>query len=311
MKKAEVSIVIPMFNERESIPELVRALESAFKTRPVEYIFIDDGSTDGSYDALCSLQKKLRHASTIVKLRKRSGKSVALAEGFARIKGDVVVTLDADLQDDPREVPALLTKLNDGYDLVVGWRRYRNDSKGKLGVSYVFNWIVSWFTGLALHDMNSGLKVMTAEVVREIDLYGQLHRFIPVLASARGFKVTEVPIAHHARKYGQSKFGLERAFAAFDLVTTLFLSGYGTRPLMVFGPPGAILVTAGLIALTYLSYLHFMGQSIGTRPLLLLGVLFVLFGVQLLSTGLLGELISSMATARKRPPVRTIHEHSV
>ncbi len=306
MKQKLVSIVIPFFNEQESLPELVKATNLAFETMQMEYVFIDDGSTDGSHEALIHVRKKQKRPMTIIRLRKRSGKSAALAEGFLRAKGDIIVTLDADLQDDPKEAHKLISELDNGYDLVVGWREKRNDSKGKLGVSRIFNSAVSTFSGLKLHDMNSGLKVMRREVAAEIDLYGELHRFIPVLAHARGFRVTEVPIRHYARKFGTSKFGIERIFAAFDLFAVLFLSGFGTRPIIVFGPPGIVLIGLGLLALVYLSILHFIGQSIGDRPLLLLGVLSVIFGLQLLSTGLLGELIISSSTNRRRPSVTEV-----
>lgn len=306
MKQSHISIVVPLFNEAESLSELVRATNSAFADASIEYIFIDDGSTDGSYETLVRLRKKQKRPMTIVRLRKRSGKSAALAEGFLHAKGDVIVTMDADLQDDPVEAHTLIRTLDAGYDLVVGWREKRNDSKGKLGVSFIFNQAVSLASGLKLHDMNCGLKVMRRDVASEIQLYGELHRFIPVLAHARGFRVTEVPIRHHARKFGTSKFGIERIFAAFDLFAVLFLAGFGTRPILVFGPPGVALTGLGFAALIYLSILHFMGQSIGDRPLLLLGVLSVLFGLQLLSTGLLGELIISSSAGRRRPSVKEV-----
>lgn len=206
---------------------------------------------------------------TIVRLRKRSGKSAALSEGFIHTRGDIVITIDADLQDDPAEAYKLVGKINSTTDLIVGWRRKRMDSQGKLGVSRLFNWAVA-STGLRLHDMNCGLKVMRSSVTRELDIYGELHRFIPVLAHARGFRVAEEAISHRPRKYGASKFGIERVFAAFDLLSTLFLAGFGTR------------------------------------PLLFLGVMFVIFGVQLLSTGLLGELIISSSVGRKRASVEQI-----
>jgi len=306
MKHQLISIVIPLFNERESLRELVGAVDTAFNGNTIEYIFVDDGSTDGSFDLLCTIQKNEKHPMTIVRLRKRSGKSAALAEGFTHVHGDVVVTMDADLQDDPIEAHKLVGKMTNDTDLIVGWRKTRRDSQGKLGVSRLFNWGVSMSTGLKLHDMNCGLKVMRSTVTKEIDLYGELHRFIPVLAHARGFSVTEEVIKHHERKYGKSKFGVERIFAAFDLLATLFLSGFGTRPLIMFGPPGVVLVVLGIIALVYLSVLHFLGQSIGTRPLLLLGALCVIFGVQLLSTGLLGELIISASVGRQKAAVEKL-----
>lgn len=308
MKKHLVSIVVPLYNERESLTELIRSTDAVFRRRgmPIEYVFVDDGSTDGSMAILMSLKAKEKNAMTIIRLRKRSGKSAALSEGFMHAGGDLIVTMDADLQDDPAEAVKLVEQMSGNADLIVGWRKKRMDSQGKLGVSRLFNWAVSVSTGLRLHDMNCGLKVMRNTVVSELDIYGELHRFIPVLAHARGFRVTEKIISHRPRKYGASKFGIERVFAAFDLLSTLFLAGFGTRPLIIFGPVGSVMVLLGLAALTYLSALHFMGQSIGTRPLLLLGVMFVIFGVQLLSTGLLGELIISSSVGRKRASVEKI-----
>lgn len=309
-----ISIVVPVFNEEESLPELLGRIHSAFGHTRFEVIVVDDGSTDNSWDVLLEERKKFPRSITLLQLRKRCGKSAALSVGLRHIRGNSVVTLDADLQDDPAEAARLLRVLKEGYDLVVGWRKVRRDSTGKLGVSRVFNRVVSLVSGVSLHDMNCGLKVMRSEVARELRLYGQLHRFIPVLAHARGFRVTERVISHQARKYGASKFGWERVFASFDLVTTLFLSGYGSRPLLVFGPAGLTLIVLGFAALVYLTVVKVTGDSIGTRPLLLLGVLLVLFGFQLFSTGLLGELIISMTDGERQVPVSRIispYEHIV
>lgn len=309
MKHIRVSVVVPLYNEKESIPELVREVRGALTgTYSYDMVFVDDGSTDGSFEALLEEKKTAKEPMMLVRLRKNSGKSVALAEGFSRAMGDVIVTLDADLQDDPSEIPLLIRKLSKNYDLVVGWRKDRHDSKGKLAVSRIFNRSVSLFSGVNLHDMNSGLKAMTREVAGEIQLYGELHRYIPVLAHALGFRVTEVAVSHHARKYGESKFGIERIFAAFDLLSTLFLREYGARPFVVFGSSGVVFVTLGLIILVYLSVIHFMGESIGTRPLLLFGVLAVIFGLQLVSTGLLGELVTKSGISREKRPVAEIVE---
>lgn len=310
LKETElISIVIPAYNEAQSLPELVSSIDAAMKQHKArfEYVFINDGSTDGTEAALAAIEKKTVRPMTVIHLRKRSGKSAALDAGFLEANGDIIVTIDADLQDDPGEIMTLVSSMKNGSDLVVGWRKERQDSQGKLHVSRMFNWAVSTFFGLKLHDMNSGLKVMRRSVVEEIRLYGELHRFIPVLAAARGFVVSEVPVNHYGRKYGKSKFGIERSFAAFDLLTTLFLHSFRTRPLMIFGPWGVLLTALGGGALVYLSVLHFMGQSIGRRPLLILGVLFVLFGLQLLSTGLLAELISSFGVRNLKHPIKKIH----
>lgn len=303
-----VSIIVPVYNERESIAELIAQCEHAFAAWKREYVFVDDGSTDGSYEELkTQCDKNVSGASMLVRLRKNCGKAAALSVGFKHATGDVFVTLDADLQDDPAEAARLAGHLSKEVDMIVGWRKKRSDTGGKLGVSFIFNRVVSRFTGLSLHDMNSGLKVMKRDVGKEIRLYGDLHRFIPVLAHVRGFSVREMPVTHHARKYGSSKFGPERIFAAFDLLTTLFLSGYSSRPSMMFGPPGLVLATVGTVVLVYLSALHFSGESIGTRPLLLMGVMFVLFGLQLLSTGLLGELMVSARDTTGDVPIAEVH----
>jgi glycosyltransferase involved in cell wall biosynthesis len=309
MKKMKVSFVIPLYNEQPSLKELVSSTEKMVSSRAwdVEYVFVDDGSTDGSFDTLKKLKAKSKHQMTLIRFRKNSGKSMALAEAFRAVTGDVIVTLDADLQDDPMEVPKLMHKLDQGYDLVVGWRKERQDMQGKLRLSHIFNSVVSYVAKVPLHDMNCGMKVMRKAVTEEIDVYGELHRFIPVLAKAQGFKVTEVAIVHHARKYGVSKFGPERIMRApFDLMTTVFLTTFRTRPLQIFGPIGISFIGVGGISLLYLTVLHFMGQSIGRRPLLLFGILVILFGVQLLSTGLVGELVTKTNIRKERRPVEEI-----
>lgn len=306
MKKIKVSFVIPSYNEQPSLKELVSSIEKMVSSHAwdVEYVFVDDGSTDGSFDTLKKLKVKSKHNMILIRFRKNSGKSMALAEAFRAATGDVIVTLDADLQDDPMEVPKLMHMLDRGYDLVVGWRKERQDMQGKLRLSHIFNSVVSYVAKVPLHDMNCGMKVMRKAVTEEIDVYGELHRFIPVLASAQGFKVTEVPIVHHARKYGASKFGTERIIRApFDLMTTVFLTTFRTRPLQIFGPIGLSFIAVGGISLFYLTVLHFMGQSIGRRPLLLFGILIILFGVQLLSTGLVGELVTKTNIRKERRPV--------
>ena len=309
MKQTLLSIVIPLYNERQSLKELVALCERALRDTPWarEYVFIDDGSRDGSLDELKSIKKTLKTPMIIIRFRKNMGKSMALSEGFRAAHGDIIVTIDADLQDDPAEIPSLVRKLQKGFDLVVGWRKKRIDHEGKLRLSHVFNSIVASLAHLPLHDMNCGLKVMRKAVTEEIDVYGELHRYIPVLAASQGFRVTEKVVEHHARKYGVSKFGLERIIRApFDLMTTLFLTKFRTKPLQVFGPIGLLSITIGIIQLLYLTVLHFMGQSIGRRPLLFMGILFVLFGVQLVSTGLVGELITKANIRKEKHPVEEI-----
>jgi glycosyltransferase involved in cell wall biosynthesis len=311
MKKTYLSIVIPVYDENESLRDLVKKTEQSVASlhKSHEYIFVDDGSTDGSLGTLKYIKEHTQASVTIIRFRKNLGKSAALAAGFARAQGDIIVTLDADLQDDPGEIPALLKKLANGYDMIVGWRTKREDKMGKIRLSKIFNAVVSKASGVSLHDMNCGLKVFKKAVIQEISLYGELHRYIPVMAYERGFKVGEMPVLHHERKFGSSKFGANRIFhASFDLVTTVFLSGFKTRPLQIFGPIGLSFIVLGIIPLMYLSYIHFLGQSIGTRPLLQLGILFMLFGVQLFSTGLIGELITSLHFRKEKYPIEEIIE---
>ncbi len=311
MNKRRISFVIPLFNEQQSLPELLSLMKrvSSREGWAAEYVFVDDGSTDGSFETLKSLKKASRDPMTLIRFRKNSGKSMALSEGFHAAKGDLIITLDSDLQDDPSELPKLIAKLDTGYDLVVGWRKERQDHRNKLRLSHFFNRVVSNLTHVPLHDMNCGMKVMRRHVAEEIDVYGELHRFIPVLAAAQGFRVTETVIVHHARKYGVSKFGQERIFRApFDLMSTLFITTFRTRPLQIFGPAGLSLIGIGSIALLYLTVLHFLGQTIGRRPLLQISVLMILFGVQLFSTGLVGELVTKVNIRKEKRPVEEIIE---
>lgn len=310
MKKVKnISFIIPLYNERPSLKELVSAIRSVSRKNgwTSEYVFVDDGSTDGSFEALKEIKRTSAEIMTIIRFRKNCGKSMALSEAFRVVKGDIIVTLDADLQDDPHEIPKLLAKIDEGYDVVVGWRKHRKDDQGKLRLSHIFNRVVSNLTHVHLHDMNCGMKVMRKSVIEEIDIYGELHRFIPVLAAARGFTVSEVEIIHYPRKYGTSKFGTTRILRApFDLMTTLFLTTFRTRPLQIFGPVGISFIGVGAVSLLYLTVLHFMGQTIGRRPLLFFGILIILFGVQLLSTGLVGELITKSNIRTEKGPIEEI-----
>lgn len=287
-----VSIIVPFFNEKESLAALVNKLE---EVKPVawnlcEYVFVDDGSRDNGFELLKSLRTKIKRKMILVRFRKNMGKSTALTVGFTYAHGDYIVTLDADLQDEPEEIPNLLTALKH-FDVAIGWRKNRQDPFAKRISSRLFNSVVSHVYGVTLHDMNSGLKAFTHQVGLDIHLYGELHRYFPVLASAQGFRVTEVPVSHHRRAYGKSKNRLRVIHAFFDLTSTLFLTSFEHEPMQIFGTTGAVSILIGLIILIYLSILHFMGQSIIGRPILFLGMLFVLFGMQMVSTGLIGELI--------------------
>jgi glycosyltransferase involved in cell wall biosynthesis len=297
--KIEVSVILPVLDEVESLGVLHRELTEALQRlgRSYEIIFVDDGSRDGSFQSI----EKLRLEDPRVRgvqLRRNFGKAAALAVGFGEAQGDVVVTLDADLQDDPAEIPKLLARLEDGFDLVSGWKQDRQDPRSKTWPSRLFNWVTGFLTGVRLHDFNSGFKIYRREVVQEIRLYGELHRFIPALAAWRGFQVTEVPVHHRARRYGRTKFGSARLWRGFlDLLTVLFLTRYTRRPLHLFGGLGLIAWTVGFAVNAYLTGIWLSGaQPIGHRPLLAFGVLSMLVGVQFFAVGLLSELVLSYQT---------------
>ncbi len=296
-KHVEVSVVVPVFNEKDSLYELSNLLRETLTSsgKSFEVIFIDDGSTDDSFDALMRL-KESHPEIRVIKFQMNYGKSSALSTGFDSARGDYVVTIDSDLQDDPKEIPALLEKLLEGYDLVSGWKKHRKDPVSKRLPSKIFNFVTSVTTGIHLHDHNCGLKAYRRTVVKKISIYGELHRFIPALAHAFGFRVTEMPVQHHKRKYGKSKYGLWRYFAGFfDLMTIMFLTRFTTRPLHLFGSMGLLLFLAGFIINIYLTILkYFYGEGIGNRPLLFLGILLILVGFQVFSLGFLAEMITKL-----------------
>ena len=242
-----ISVVVPVHNEERSVALLLDELDSALQPlgKPWEVVFVDDGSTDGSYAALTRLHAG-RDDVTVVRLRRNFGKAAALAAGFAHARGDVIVTIDGDLQDDPAEIPRLLVKLDEGFDLVSGWKSRRRDPLRRRVLSRLFNAVAGWVSGVRLHDINCGLKAYRADVVRGLRLYGELHRFIPVLAHHRGYRIAELPVNHRPREYGRSRYGLERYLRGFlDLLTVSFLGRYRHRPLHLFGGLGLALSAAG------------------------------------------------------------------
>jgi glycosyltransferase involved in cell wall biosynthesis len=290
-----ISVVVPVYNEEPSLRDLVDELAQALDAlgEAWEVIVVDDGSTDGTFATLAQLNSE-RPGVRVVRLRRNAGKAAALDAGFTEAEGNVVVTIDGDGQDDPAEIAALLTKLDEGYDLVAGWKSTRRDPFARRFVSRIFNGVTGRVSGLRLHDMNCGLKAMRAEVLEDIRLYGELHRFLPVLAHYRGFRVTETPVNHRQRRHGRSRYGLERYVRGFlDLLTVTFMGRYRHRPLHLFGSFGLLLGAIGLAVLVYLTVLKASGEAIGHRPLLTLGVLLVVVGIQFLSLGLLSELITS------------------
>jgi len=290
-----ISVVVPVHNEERSVALLLDELASSLDGlgRTWEAIFVDDGSTDGTFAALTRLHAA--HANVrVVRLRRNFGKAAALDAGFAEAIGDVVVTIDGDLQDDPSEIPRLLAKLDEGFDLVSGWKAKRRDPLRRRIPSKLFNWVSGRLSGLRLHDMNCGLKAYRVEVVRGLRLYGELHRYVPVLAHYRGFRIAELPVNHRPREHGRSRYGVERYVRGFlDLLTVTFMGRYRHRPLHLFGGLGLLLFALGAGVLVYLTVLKVAGEAIGHRPLLTLGVLLVVVGMQFLSLGLLSELITS------------------
>ena len=295
-----ISVVVPLLNEEQSLDALYREIADALdsQSQPFEVVFVDDGSTDGSMAALERLHAETTNV-VVVHLRRNFGKAAALQAGFLEAHGDVIVTIDADLQDDPAEIPQLLAKLEEGFDLVSGWKTRRNDPLARRLFSRVFNWATAVVSGVRLHDVNCGLKAYRAEVLRGMRLYGELHRFIPVLASYRGFRIAEIPVNHRARQHGRSRYGSERYLRGFfDLLSVTFMGRYRHRPLHLFGGVGLLMGALGFVILLYLTVLKLWGEGIGHRPLLTLGVLLVVVGIQLISLGLLSEMITSQHEER-------------
>jgi len=289
-----LSFVIPLLNEEESLQELHGAISRAVEPLSCEYeiVFVDDGSTDGSPQVLHDLYQQDGEHVRVIQFRRNFGKMAALTAGFARARGEVIVTMDADLQDDPSELPRLLDKLDEGYDLVGAWRAERQDPLSKRLPSRLANLTVSTLTGIKLHDMNCGFKLYRREVLQDLKLYGELHRYIPVLAHWKGYRVTEVPVKHHPRPYGRSKYGLGRLGRSYvDFLSVLFLTTYLKRPMHLFGMLGTVCAAAGTVIMLYLAVLWLIEGSLGWRPLLFFGITALMVGIQLISVGLLGEML--------------------
>lgn len=294
-----ISVVVPVFNEEESVlhfyAELKKILPSL--TKEHEIIFIDDGSFDKTLDLIKDLEKKDKSVS-VFSFRRNHGKAEALTFGFQKAKGDLILTMDADLQDKPSEIKKLLEKQKEGYDLVSGWRKDRKDSFAKVIFSKTFNKFASMFWGTKLHDYNCGLKLYTRDAAKSLNLYGGMHRFIPLLVAQEGFTITEVAVVHDIRRYGKSKYSAWKVLTQMpDMMTMLFLSKFSHRPSHFFGFFGALLVFLGLIILFYLTLLHFQGIPIGRRPMLFLGMLLIIAGMQVGFTGLIADLI--LSTSKK------------
>lgn len=311
-ERVEVSVVIPVLNEDENLEPLYVALEQVLRRlgKSYEIILVDDGSVDDSFKVLQGLAERDDRVR-VVRLRRHFGQTAALVAGFDLARGAVVVVMDADLQNDPADIPVLLTKIEEGYDIVSGWRVQRKDSfvKRRL-LSQVANFLISRLTGMNLHDSGCSLKAYRAEVVKNLRLYGELHRFIPALASRMGVRVAEVPVNHAPRRHGQSKYGLNRLVKVMlDLLTVKFLLDYATRPIQIFGFLGAVSLTAGTALGAYLSYAKLvLHEALADRPLLLLAVLLVILGMQLIVMGLLGELVVRTYFEAQKMPVYYVRE---
>jgi glycosyltransferase involved in cell wall biosynthesis len=306
-----LSIVIPVYNEEGNLDALYARLLEVLdrESIPFELLFVDDGSKDGTWDKIEQLRaqdsrvRALRH-------RRNFGKAQGLANGFAVARGDVIITMDGDLQDDPDELPRFLSKLDEGYDLVSGWKQRRKDPLGKTAPSKVFNWTVRKASGVQLHDFNCGFKAYRKDVTENIRLYGELHRFTPVLANAEGFRVAELPVKHNPRTWGTSKYGWSRLVKGFlDLLTVVFLTNYRQRPMHLFGIPGILSIFLGFVLGVYLSIERLvLDQQIGTRPLLWLTVLLIMVGTQFFGLGLLGEFLAHDNQSDRRTNLVSVRE---
>ena len=291
----DISVLVPVLDEAETVEELgtrVAAVLDSLGSR-FEILFVDDGSRDGTAERVRAAHGRDPRVK-LLRLRRNFGKAAALSAGVEHSRGRIVITMDGDLQDDPEEIPRLLGMLETGgFDLVSGWKRERRDPAAKRIPSRLFNWVTRRLAGVDLHDFNSGFKVYRREVLDQIAVYGELHRYIPVLASRRGFAVGEAPVTHHARRHGVSKYGWDRFYKGLlDLITVLFITRYTRRPLHLFGAVGLVFLAAGFGIDLYLAILWMGGATLSNRPLLLLGVLLMLLGIQVLTTGLLGEMIT-------------------
>ena len=301
----KISFVIPVKNEQASLNELVASISSTVKAVPehheTEVILVDDGSDDGSWLLIKELSEKFGESVKGIKLRRNFGKSIALEAGFRAATGDVIFTMDGDLQDDPKEIPRFLEKLDEGYDLVSGWKFKRYDPLSKTLPSKLFNKVTSWATGVDLHDFNCGFKCYKREVIDRLNVYGELHRYVPVLAADLGFKVGEIEVEHHPRQHGVSKYGWERYLRGLvDLITVLATTRWLNKPGHLFGGIGVLFGFVGGLILIYLAMLWLMGFGpIGDRPLLIFGVMFSIFSFQMISLGIIAEFFIKVRNPRK------------
>jgi glycosyltransferase involved in cell wall biosynthesis len=308
----DISVVVPVLNEEESLPHLHQRLTAALAESGYSYeiIIVDDGSTDRSFDIMRELQAQDEHLQ-VVRFRRNYGQTAAFAAGFDRAQGEVVITIDADLQNDPADIPALMAKMAEGYDVVSGWRVNRQDRfLDRRLPSVVANALIRWATGVRIHDYGCSLKAYRREVLADVRLYGEMHRFIPALAHAAGARVTEVPVSHYPRRFGKAKYGLSRTLKVFlDILAVRFLMSYSTRPIHIFGLLGLLSFIVGMAVLLYLTVVRLLLlQPIADRPLLLLGILLTMLGVQLVTTGLLAEMVIRTYYESQGKAIYTVRE---
>jgi glycosyltransferase involved in cell wall biosynthesis len=308
----DITVVLPVLNEEESLPLLHQRLSEVLDGSGYSYevIIVDDGSTDRSYEIMCELQasdERLR----VVRFRRNFGQTAAFSAGFDRARGEVVITMDADLQNDPADIPALMAKMAEGYDVVSGWRVDRKDRfLDRRLPSILANRLIGWTTGVRIHDYGCSLKAYRRDVLADVRLYGELHRFIPALAHAAGARVAEIPVSHHPRRFGKAKYGLSRTVKVIlDILAVRFLMSFSTRPIHIFGLLGLVSFFAGMAVLTYLAVVRlFLLQPIGDRPLTLLGILLTMLGVQLVTSGLLAELVTRTYYESQGKPIYTVRD---
>jgi len=308
-KKPYLSVVLPVYNEEESLSLQYKAVSEAVKKigKTYEVIFVDDGSSDSSYDILKNISAKDKNVK-LVQFRRNFGQTAAMAAGIDHSRGEIIVFMDSDLQNEPEDIIKLLEKIDEGYDVVSGWRANRQDKLISRKIpSKIANWLIAKVTGVALHDLGCSLKAYRGEVLRQVNLYGEMHRFIPVHASWIGAKITEVPVGHHARQFGKSKYGIRRTFKVIlDLITVKFMGSYSTKPIYIFGGTGVVILLLGLISgISVIAMKFFLQHNMIRNPLLLLTVMFIIVGVLFIQMGILAEImIRVYHESQKMPPYR-------
>ncbi|MDR2577690.1 MAG: glycosyltransferase family 2 protein [Chitinispirillales bacterium] len=303
----DISIVVPMYNEQESLPELMKGISETLGKhgKTYEAVFVDDGSSDNSFEVVKTLHESYPGCVRALRFSRNCGKSAALNAGIAIASGNIIVTMDADLQDDPAAIPDMIAKLDEGWDMVSGWKKVRHDPFGKTFPSKIWNAMTSFATGLKLHDFNCGFKAYRCDVAKNLDIYGERHRYLPALAHWDGYRVTEAVVPHHARKFGKSKYGTWRMFnGAMDMITLLFLKKYMKSPMHFFGILGMLLIAVGAGVMGYFGVMWIITGAMKIRPLTLLAVGAMVMGVQFMSIGLIGEMITNSLQPGKRYSIR-------